>query len=178
MGRTLAALLVMALPVVAGEAVPGCAWLCGNWALDAAQGEPAEPLIDKALEDYEEPRERDRDRLPSRAALRAELLALLAPPPTLTLAEQGEVIVVRVPGQAERRFAANRPHSRTSDAGESEIRTTWRADDSLLISETWNRRRNQAESYALQRDGTLVVNREVERPGIKKVRTRSMYRRA
>jgi hypothetical protein len=176
MGRITAILLVMALPVLAGEAPPGCAWLCGDWAVDPAQTDPAEALIDDALQDYDEPRPGGRQ--PTGAELRQELRALLLPPASLTLAENGAEILIRISAQPERRFTANRTLSRTDAAGTAEIRASWRSDDSLQISESYDRRRNHTETYALQRDGTLVITREVERPGIKRLRARSVYRRS
>lgn len=177
MGRLLALALVMVLPVVAGEAPPpGCAWLCGNWSLDAGQGDNASRLIDAALQDYDEPRP-GRDQ-PTRAQLRQELLALLAPPASLTLAEQGDDILIRVTGQPERRIVVGETRNRTDAAGTAEVRASWRSDDSLAITETYDRRRSQSENFALQRDGTLVITREVERPGVKRLRVRSVYRRS
>lgn len=176
MGRLLALALVMALPVAAGEAPPGCAWLCGSWSLDAGLGDNASRLVDAALRDYDEPRP-GRDQ-PTRTQLREELLALLTPPASFTLAEQGNDIIIRVPGRPERRVVAGQAGNRTDDAGTAEVRVTWRSDDSLSITETRDRRRNQSENFALQRDGTLVITREVERPGVKRLRVRSVYRRS
>jgi hypothetical protein len=175
MGRVLAILLVLALPVVAGEAPPGCAWLCGQWALDATQSDPAEAFIDDALQDYEEP-DPD-DRRPTSAQMRADLRAVLVPPAMLTLAEQGEEIIITATGQAERRLAVNRTQTRTDAAGTAEMRASWRSDDSLQVTDSHDRRRNHTETYALQRDGTLVITREVERPGVRRIRARSVYRR-
>jgi hypothetical protein len=175
MGRALAILLVMVLPAVAGEAPPGCAWLCGTWTLDPAQSDPAEALIDEALQKYEEPRPGGRQ--PSGAELRQELRSLLVPPGVLTLAEAGDEILIRVEARPERRLTPNRAHSRTDDTGTIEIRASWGRDDSLQVTETYDRRRNHSENYALQRDGTLVITREVERPGIKRIRARALYRR-
>lgn len=175
MGRVLAILLVMALPVVAGEAPPGCAWLCGEWALDSTQSDPAESFIDEALKNYDEP-DPD-DRRPTSAQMRTDLRTVLVPPAMLTLAEQGEQIVIRATGQPERRLAVDRPQTRTDDAGTAELRASWRSDDSLQITDSHDRRRNHTENYALQRDGTLVITREVERPGVRRIRARSVYRR-
>jgi hypothetical protein len=175
MGRVLAVLLVLALPAMAGEAPPGCAWLCGEWTLDPNQGDRAEALIDDALKEYDEP-DPD-DRRPTGAQMRSDLHAVLAPPATLALAEQGEEILIRAAGQAERRFTVNRTQSRTDAAGTAEVRASWRSDDSLQITDSHDRRRNHSENYALQRDGTLVITREVERPGVKRLRTRAVYRR-
>lgn len=175
MGRVLALMLVMALPVSAGEAPPGCAWLCGDWALDASRSDPVEALIDDAMKDYEEPR--PGDRRPTGEQMRAELRTLLLPPATIALAEQGEAIVIRAAGQTGRTLSVSHTQERTDDAGTAEIRTSWRSDDSLQVSESYDRRRNHTENYALQRDGMLVVTREVERPGVKRIRARSFYRR-
>jgi hypothetical protein len=175
MGRLLAALLVMALPAMAGEAPPGCAWLCGDWTLDGTQSDSAETAIEAAMQGYDEP-DPD-DRRPTGAQMRTDLRAVLGPPATLTLAEQGALIVIRAAGQAERRLAVDTTLTRTDEAGTAEVRASWRSDDSLQISDSHDRRRNHTENYALQRDGTLVITREVERPGVKRIRTRSVYRR-
>lgn len=174
MGRVLALMLVMALPVSAGEAPPGCAWLCGDWALDAARSDPAEAFIDDAMKGYDEPR--PGDRRPTGEQMRADLRTLLVPPPAITLAEQGEAIIIRA-GQVSRTLSVAHSQERTDEAGTAEIRTSWRSDDSLQVSESYDRRRNHTENYALQRDGTLVITREVERPGVKRLRARSVYRR-
>jgi hypothetical protein len=174
MGRVLALMLVLALPVSAGEAPPGCAWLCGDWALDSARSDPVEAFIDDAMKGYDEPR--SGDRRPTGEQMRADLRALLLPPAMITLAEQGEAIIIRA-GQDSRTLSVSHPLERTDDAGTAEIRTSWRSDDSLQVSVSYDRRRNHTENYALQRDGTLVITREVERPGVKRLRARFVYRR-
>lgn len=167
MRRGVAVLLFLALPVLAGEQPPGCAWLCGSWTLDAALSERPEPVVDAALE-----KRADATRL------REELLAALTGPTTFVLADNGDEILLRVPSRPERRLTANRSHARVDQYGTAEIRASWRNDDSLLVTESYDRRRNQSESYALQRDGTLVITREVERPGIKRLKVRAVYRRS
>jgi hypothetical protein len=162
-----AVLCVMTLPVLAGEPPSGCAWLCGSWTVDAAASESPDTVVDAALAKNDGP-----------ATLRPELLAALASPPTLTLGEQGSDILIRVPGQPDRRLTANRSHTRVDSNGTTDIRTKWGSDDSLQITETYDRRRSQGETYALQRDGTLVITREVERPGIKRAKVRWVYRRS
>jgi hypothetical protein len=160
-------LLVMTLPAWAGEPPPGCAWLCGSWTVDTAASESPETIVDAALARNDGP-----------PTLRPELLAALASPPTLTLAEQGNEILIRVPGQPDRRLTANRSHTRVDSNGTADIRAKWGSDDALQITESYGRRRSQGETYALQRDGTLVITREVERPGIKRAKVRWVYRRS
>jgi hypothetical protein len=169
MRRGLAVLMLMALPAWAGEPPPGCAWLCGSWTLDPSQSDAVETIIDTALE-------KEKKEQPD--TLREELRILLGSPATLTLAEQGGEIVIRAPARAEQRLTANRSHARVDKQGTAEIRASWRSDDSLLVTESYDRRRKLSENYALQRDGTLVVTREVERPGIKRTKVRSVYRRS
>jgi hypothetical protein len=175
MGRLLAVLLVVSLPAWPGEQPPGCAWLCGSWTLDAAQSDQVDRLVGEAMREYEEPRPGGKQ--PTGAQLQGELLLLLSPPASITLAESGKEILVRPSTGTERRFTPNRTGERTDALGTAEVRATWRSDDSLLISESYDRRRNQSESFALQRDGTLVVTREVERPGIVRLKVRLVYRR-
>lgn len=162
-----AVLFLLSLPAVAGEQPPGCAWLCGSWTLDPAASESAETVVNTALDKQADP-----------AALRTELLAVLTALPALTLAEQDNEILIRTAGRPDRRLTANRSHARVDATGTAEIRASWRSDDSLQVTETYDRRRSQSETYALQRDGTLVITREVERPGIKRLKVRLVYRRS
>src|SRR5262245_39376803 len=120
----LAPLALLALPVLAQDAPPGCAWLCGKWALDAARSDSAEAVIDTALEKYRDPEppkaaasRRDSrvgdftadapppgmpDR-PMKAQLRSQLLAVLTPAASLVLGEKGEEILIQPTGGEERR---------------------------------------------------------------------------
>jgi len=159
-------LLAIAWPAFAGQPPQGCAWLCGNWTLDVAASETPESRLDPALAKHKRA-----------AGQREQLLQILAAPVSVTLAEQGRQILIQFPGEPVRRLLVDRTHTRVDSRGTAEIRSTWRSDDSLRIVETRARRQMQAEVYALQPDGSLAVTREVERPGLKRVRVRSVYRR-
>jgi hypothetical protein len=192
----LAPLALMALPVGAADMPPGCAWLCGNWTLDTARSEAAEYMVDVALEKYREPdppkpgkpRKDDPpaqpgievgpaplDR-PMKAEMRSQLLALLTPPASLVLGEQGNEVLIRAAGAGERRVFPGEPHSRVNAGGTTKVSTEWKKD-ALIINEDQGRGREQTETYALLPDGTLQVTRVVERPGVKLLRLRAVYRR-
>jgi hypothetical protein len=188
----------MALPVWAADPPPGCAWLCGSWVLDAAHSESAAAVVDAALAKYKEPTARKPRRhqadpvaqadaeaedalrpmydRPLKAQMRERLLVLVTPPASLVLAEQGEEIIIRPAGGPERHAFPGEPHSRVDDEGTAKIRTEWKKD-ALVINESYDHRREQTETYALLPDGTLQVTRVVERPGVKKLELRSIYRR-
>lgn len=167
-----ALLLAITWPAVAGQPPQGCAWLCGSWMLDVAASETPESRLDPALQGKNRKK-------PSRAAgQREQLLALLTAPAALTLAEQGRQILIQFPDEPVRRLLVDRTHTRVDSRGTAEIRSSWRSDDSLRIVETRGRNQMQAEVYALQPDGSLQVTREVERPGLKRVRVRAVYRRS
>lgn len=163
-------LLAMTWPAVAGQPPQGCAWLCGSWALDAAASETPESRLDAAIEKNKKKKSRA-------AGQREQLLAALTAPAAVTLAEQGPQILIQFPNQPVRRLLVDRTHTRVDSRGTAEIRSSWRSDDSLRIVESRARNQMQAEVYALQPDGSLLVTREVERPGLKRVRVRSVYRR-
>ncbi|MDQ2639792.1 MAG: hypothetical protein M3Y79_04330 [Pseudomonadota bacterium] len=160
-------LVAIAWPALAGQPPQGCAWLCGNWILDVVASESPESRLDPALAKQKRA-----------AGQREQLLEALAAPAAVTLAEQGRQILIQFPGEPVRRLLVDRTHTRVDSRGTAEIRSSWRSDDSLRIVENRGRRHVQAEVYALQPDGSLIVTREVERPGLKRVRVRSVYRRS
>ena len=190
---------IMALPALAEDVPPGCAWLCGTWVLDADHSDSAAAVVDAALAKYKEPEPRKPRRprgdnpvaqadaqaedalqpmydRPLKAQMRARLLALATSPTSLVLAEQGEEILIRPAGGLERHAFPDEPHSRVDDEGTAKIRTEWKKD-ALVIDESYGHGRGQTETYTLLRDGTLQVTRIVERPGVKKLELRSLYRR-
>jgi hypothetical protein len=179
-------------PAWSGDDPPGCAWLCGNWVLDAAHSEAAEPVVDAALakyKDVESPRPTRPSRIgpdspppgpgfgrPTRAQMRTELLALLASPAALTLSEQGDQVLIRAGDHPERRVFPGEPHSRVDAQGTAKIRADWKKD-ALVVNESYDSKHEQTETFALLPDGTLQVTLVLERPEAKTMRLRSLYRR-
>jgi hypothetical protein len=199
--RTLvAALLFLSLPAWPAASTPACANLCGSWQLDAQRSEVAATVLDAALLDYSEPKaKRPRTRnssdpvgqivdemerslgpihdRPGRADLRAELLRLLSAPNQLNFDTGASDIVIRSDNKLERRLSPGAPHSRIDEEGTATIRCSWDAGR-LMVSERYDRKRQYAETYVVQRaDGSLLVTREVRRPGLKTLRLRTVYRR-
>jgi hypothetical protein len=201
MKRLLAALLVTALPAWSASSAPGCGNLCGRWQLEAPRSDAAAPALDAALAKYSEPRDkRSRSRPQQDAAsqieaemehslgpihdrlgrtdLRAELLTLLTAPQLLVVDSRGTDIVIRGDGNPERKFSPGVPRARVDAVGTAKINSSLKADR-LLVTEVYDRKRKYSETYVLQRaDGTLLVTREVQRPGMKPLRIRTVYRRA
>jgi len=194
------ALVLAGLPAQAADMPSGCAWLCGSWILDTTQSDAPEATVDAALGKSRQPgssgqpQRHPRDPAlrtnapveppgdapgpgnPRKTRLRTELLALVTPPEELVLSEQEREIIIRPAGGEEQRLFPGEPHSRVDASGTTRIRTTWKKD-ALVIKESHGHKDQQTESYALQPDGTLLVTRVVERPGLKKLRLRSLYRR-
>lgn len=171
-----ALLLAITWPALAGPPPQGCAALCGTWALDEAASEDPGSRLDAALE---KPKQNQKQKQEQKrvARQREQLLAALTAPDRVTLGEQDRQILIQLPDQPVRRLLVDRTHTRVDSRGTVEIRSTWRSGNTLRITESRGRRDLQAEEYALQPDGTLVVLREVERSGLKRVRVRSVYRR-
>jgi hypothetical protein len=205
MRTPLAALLTLSLlitPVAVMAAAPtsGCARLCGQWVLDAAHSDAPEAVLDTALATYKEPRARrergpagdgpvgdviaDMERSigpifdrPRRADLRSELLTVVTAPATLEFDRRGAEILIRAPARGERRLSVGTPHARVDAIGTARISSSWKSG-ALVVRERYDRKRGYAETYTLQRDGSLLVTREVERPGLKTLRLRALYQRA
>lgn len=198
--RTLLALLLFtALPAMAAQPPSGCGRLCGQWVLDPSHSDAAEAALDTALATYKEPKARrergmrgdgpvgdvvaDMERSigpifdrPQRDDLRIELLPLVTPPASLQFDRRNAEILIRAPGRGERRITVGSPHSRVDAAGTAKISASWKAG-ALLIRERYDRKREYLETYTLQRDGTLLVTRVLERPGLKTLRLRALYQR-
>src|SRR6185369_12419883 len=98
-------LLLLMQPAWCGDDPPGCAWLCGSWVLDTPRSESVEPVVDVALAKYNEA-----GRL-AKTLVRTQLVALLAPPAALTLAEQGNQVLIRAGDHPERRVFPGESHS-------------------------------------------------------------------
>jgi hypothetical protein len=201
MRKLLAVLLFTALPVIAVAAQPpsGCGRLCGQWVLDAGHSDAAEAALDAALLTYKEPRaKRERgmrgggpvgdvvadmersigpifDR-PMRDDLRVELLPLVTPPASLQFDRRNAEILILAPARGERRIAVGSPHSRVDAAGTAKISASWKAG-ALVISERYDSKREYLETYTLQRDGSLLVTRVLDRPGLRTIRLRALYQR-
>ena len=199
MQKILWPLLLAALPVWASDAPSGCARLCGNWTLDATRSESADAAVDAALEKYKEPKAHKQAVMPlnpdqplsatntqvylgpiagppTKAEMRSRLLALLAPPASLTVAANGDEILIRPPGGPERHAFPGEPHSRIDAEGTATIHTQWEKD-TLVIDETYRHGYWQTDSFAPLADGTLQLTRVVDRPGVSKLRLRAVYRR-
>lgn len=199
-------MLLVALPAGAAPP-PGCGKLCGNWQLDSLATTAVAPAVDAALKSYKDPRarrqprsQRSREGLPEdtidqidnamerslgpildrpvRDDLRSELLSLLEPPARLMLDARGTDLVIQEDSQLARRLTPGTPRARVTIDGTSTILASWKKTDRLTISERYDRKRRYYEIYALQAaDGTLLVTREVQRPGLKPLRIQAVYRR-
>jgi hypothetical protein len=183
-------LLLLMQPAWSKEDPAGCAWLCGNWVLDAARSENAEPVVDAALVKYREaeshgpaPRPGADSAPPgvmpgprTKVQVRKQLLALLAPPESLALTAEGDQVLIRAGDHAERRVFPGEPHSRVDAQGTAKIRSEWKKD-ALSVNESYGRKHAQTETFALLPDGTLRVTLVLERPEAKIMRLRSVYRR-
>jgi hypothetical protein len=199
MRTLLAALLLMSLPAWPASSPSGCAWLCGKWVMDPATSDSVTAVLDASLANYKEPKpQRGRMpppddalrtmqieaeesigpilRRPFKDELHAELKALMTPPQTLTIAEKDSEVILQGTGPFQRRFTAGRSHSRVDSLGTARISVSWKAD-ALVISERYDGKRNQVETYALRKDGTLLVTQQVQRPGTKPIKLRTFYRR-
>jgi hypothetical protein len=178
-------LLLVALPVWATEMPPGCAWLCGSWAFDAARSDTSEAVVEAALEKFKETSGSRRSPPAggalysgpqTRAEFRTQLLAEIAPPASLVLGERENEILVRIGDSFDRRIFPGEPHSRVDSLGTAKIRAEWKKD-ALVIDERYSGKHGQTETYALQPDGSLQLTRVFERAGIKPMRQRLYYRR-
>ncbi len=199
MRALVAVLLLASAPAWPAQVPAGCGTLCGSWQLDAAHSDPAEATLDQALAGYRDPRpKRTRhggsgdpladieagaidalgpihDR-PGRDMLRDDLLPLVRAPQALTLAADGKAILIRTGERSQRKLSPGEPHSRVDAEGTAKIRCTWQSGR-LVVSEVYDRKRRYTETFELQRaDGSLVVTREIERPGLKALRVRFVYR--
>jgi hypothetical protein len=163
-------LLLLTQPAWSGEDPPGCAWLCGNWVLDTARSEAVEPVVDAALARYKEAGRQ------AKTLVRTQLVALLTPAAALTLAEQGDQVLIRAGDHPERRVFPGEPHSRVDAQGTAKVRADWKKD-ALVVNESYDSKHEQAETFALLPDGTLQVTLVMERPEAKSMRLRSVYRR-
>lgn len=191
-------LAVGALAAHAGDAPSGCAWLCGNWVLDADRSDSAEAPVDAALQKFKAPTSRrphrsfpegppgtqDPDEFSpppppepiGKDSLRSQLLGELTPAPALAVREVEAAILIRAAGGEERRFYPGEPHSLTNSRGTTTIKTSWKKD-ALVIKEDRGGKRKFMETYTLLADTGLQVTRVVERPGLKSLRVRAVYRR-
>jgi hypothetical protein len=202
-----AALLILAFPAGAAEPA-GCGTLCGNWRLDTTASTAVAPAVDGALRTYSEPRAKRAQRTqryddgspqstaeqiddamerslgpifdrPDRADLRTELMSLLSPPVLLNLDARGTDLLIQGDNQLARKLSAGTPRTRVNANGTATILATWKKSDRLTITERYDRKRRYYETYALQpADGSLLVTREVQRPGLKTLRIQAVYRRA
>jgi hypothetical protein len=201
----LPALLFLAFPAGAAEPT-GCGSLCGSWRLDTTLSASVAPAVDAALRTYTQPRarrparsQRSRDGnlettveqidaameytlgpivdRPERDELRSELMSLLTPPAQLQLEFRGAQFLITGDGHLARKLSPGTPKSRVNAEGTATILANWKSNR-LTITERYDRKRRYNETYVLQpANGTLLVTREVQRPGMKPLRLQAVYRR-
>jgi hypothetical protein len=202
----LAVLMLVAFPAVAVQPAT-CGSLCGSWRLDTTISAAVAPAVDAALRSYSDPRvrrparsQRSREghlettveeidaalenslgpmiNRPVRADLRAELMSLLTPPVQLSLEARAADILIKGDGQLTRKLSPGTEKTRVNAEGSATILATWKSNR-LTITERYDRKRRYNETYVLQAaDGSLLVTREVQRPGMKPLRIQAVYRRA
>jgi len=202
MRRMLGLLWLIALPVWADDAPSGCGRLCGSWVLDASRSEPAEAAIDAALDNYQDPApprphnprmedyglpadsasasaqssRPERPARPVRTELRTQLLEQLTPPASLVVSANDDEVVLHPSAGPERHAFPGEPHTRVDAQGTATIHTKWK-HQALVIDEHYGPRHDQTDTLVVLPDGTLQITREVERPGVKLLTLRSVYRR-
>jgi hypothetical protein len=202
----LAVLMLVAFPAVAVQPAT-CGSLCGNWRLDTTISAAVAPAVDAALRSYSDPRVRRPARSqrsreghlettveqidaalenslgpmidrPVRADLRAELMSLLTPPAQLSMEARAADILIKGDGQLTRKLSPGTEKTRVNAEGSATILATWKSNR-LTITERYDRKRRYNETYVLQSaDDSLLVTREVQRPGMKPLRIQAVYRRA
>jgi hypothetical protein len=193
-------LLCLQVPAAKSGDEPGvaCQKLCGNWALDAAASDPVEPALDAAFARFKDPkpermhrgnfdnleslsREADEVSLgpimarPPRARLREELVETLRTPKTLLLGANDDDVLIGSDGHTPRRLTPGEPSARVDAQGTAKIRCEWR-QGRFVISESYGRRNDSSETYALQGDA-LIVTRVVKRQGLPELKLKSVYRK-
>ena len=115
----------------------------------------------------------------ARLAVADLLMALLEPPSRLNLNARGGDVLIQGDDQPARKLTAGTPRSRVNTNGTSTILATWKNSSRLTITERYDRKRQYYEIYTLQpADGSLLVTREVQRPGLKPLRLQAVYRRS
>jgi hypothetical protein len=190
--------LIAATAAPAGAAALNCGALCGQWRLDAAASDPLEAHVDAALQKYREPRDRRLPRgnpenlqiaaevelrqslgpiddRPNRSGLREELLTALRPPETLQISVAGSDVSINGDARGARRYSPGVPHARVDAIGTAKIKATL-APGKFTLNERYDRKQEYTETYTVQRDGSLVVERQIERPGLKSLRLRAVYK--
>lgn len=193
----IALLLLVPLAAIARSERPVCK-PCGTWQLDAAASEAVEPAIDAALAKFKPPRMKrmrphygdiaseteaefvnSLDERPGpwdRGKLREDLLRQLASPPTFTLRQDGEDVVIEPEGGYRRRVTPGEPHARVDALGTAQILAAWRGAQ-LTITETYQRKMQNREVYVLNTaKGLLQVTRSVSRLGLPTVVVHTTYR--
>jgi hypothetical protein len=195
----LVALFGLAATAAAAPAPLECGPLCGRWTLDVAASDPVEARLDAALAAYREslePRPVGDDpknlraaaevelreslgpikKRPDRDELREQLLAVLKPPETLQVTLAGPDVLIGADDRYVRRYSPGVPHSRVDAFGTAKI-TAAITPGRFTINERYDRQREYLETYAVQRaDGSLLVERQVTRPGMTPLRLRAVYR--
>lgn len=194
----LLALLCLAASAAPAAPAPDCGALCGRWTIDPDASDSLEARLDAALAAYREARQRRpeenprnlnaaaeaelRESLgpitdrPDRDQLRRQLLAALKPPETLQITQAGAEVLIGADDRTVRRYSPGMPHARVDALGTAKIKVTL-APGKLSISERYDRQRENLETYTVQRaDGSLLVVRQISRPGLKPLQLRAVYR--
>jgi hypothetical protein len=203
---TILARLLLAVLGLSGAAAASaaatmdCGSLCGHWQLDAAASDPVEARVDAALETWRPPRSprlrsdrpagppgaepetpdflRMPPNRPDRGQLRDELLAALKPSERLHISVAGADVVIGATddARAARRYSPGVPHARIDAQGTTRIRAALSAGK-FTLTERGERGRDYAETYTVQRaDGSLMVERQITRAGLKTLRVVAIYR--
>lgn len=202
-GTVLALLcLITSFAASAASRQPSCGALCGRWRLDTAASDPVEAYVATALAAYRESRPTRaagngnitprnlqaaaeaelRESLgpiterPNRSNLRSELLAMLTPPQTLQITVAGPDVLIGADDRSARHYSPGVPHARVDAQGTAKIKATL-APGRFTLQERYDRSRQYLETYTVQRtDGSLLVERQIDRPGLKTLRLRAVYR--
>lgn len=190
---------MLAVSVARAAAPPACASLCGEWRLDPAASDRPDQVLDTALQQYKEPRERRPSRVfsdniealgkaadeealgpildrPRSRELREELRRTLRQPGSLKVT--GDSDDIRIAGDDSSQFSITpgEQHTRVDLYGTARIEARWRGSQ-LALSEKYDRRNRQETTYAVAGDGALHVSQVISRRGLPQVTVRSVYRR-
>jgi hypothetical protein len=196
-------LLCLIISTATHAALPDCGALCGRWQLDVTASDPVEARIDAALATYRPARDRQARRRmggndpqnlqtlseaelreslgpitdrPDSSRLRSELLAALTPPQTLQIRIAGTDVLIDTGDRSARSYSPGVPHARVDAQGTARIKAALTSGQ-FTLSERYDSQRQYTEIYTVQRaNGSLQVERQIERPGLKKLRLRAVYK--
>ena len=177
--------------------------LPGNWVLDSAASESPGPKVDKLVSkqentwrarmtrnrppgggiadtdsgDLEGPDGSLRIR-PDFAGMRAELKDAMSPPPKLHVEVNPEQIRLNSGDLPAIDYHPGEDFSRFDEYGTAKVECGW-SDHKFVIDARYTNGAERQESYGLDTSGDeLVVTRRFNEPGLGRIETRSVYRRA